>query len=88
MFAGLFHAALSLAVVLYQGQRLSQALQRSVAAMVTFCVQKQLQDSSSDRVTLPAAGMVFGQQLASPGRHTLSPVFYAVHIQRMNHAAC
>ena len=68
MFAGLFHAALSLAVMLYEGQRLSQALQRSVTTMVTSCVQKQLQDSVSVRANLPAAGVIFGQQLAANGK--------------------
>lgn len=54
--------------MLYEGQRLSQALQRSVATMVTSCVQKQLQDSVSVRANLPAAGVIFGQQLAANGK--------------------
>lgn len=68
VFAGLFHAALSLAVVLYEGQRLSQALQRSVATMVTSCVQKQQQESVPVRANLPASGVLFGQQLAAAGK--------------------
>ena len=68
VFAGLFHAALSLAVVMLEGQRLSQALQRSVATMVTSCVQKQLQDSVSVRASWPASGIIFGQQLAATGK--------------------
>lgn len=68
VFAGLFHAALSLAVVLFDGQRLSQALQRSVATMVTSCVQKQLQDSVSVRPDLPESGVIFGQELAGTGK--------------------
>lgn len=67
VLAGLFHAALSLAVVLYEGQRLSHALQRSVATMVISCVQKQLHDPLSARTNLPAAGVIFGQQLVAPG---------------------
>lgn len=67
-FAGLFHAALSLAIVLYEGQRLSQALQSSIASMVTACVQKQLQDPASDRGTAPASSLVSGHQLAPTGQ--------------------
>lgn len=71
VLAGLFHAALSLAVVLYEGQHLSHALQRSVATMVTSCVQKQLHDPLSVRANLPAAGIISGQQLAAPGNLVL-----------------
>ena len=68
LFAGLFHAALSLAIVLYEGQQFSQALQSSIATMVTGCVQKQLQDPASERGPAPASGLVFGHQLASTGQ--------------------
>ena len=62
--AGLFHAALALAIVLYEGQRLSHALQSSVAAMVTACVQKQLQEPLSAR-SADASSVL---QLATPGQ--------------------
>lgn len=55
-------------MVLYEGQRLSHALQRSVAAMVTCCVQKQMQDAMSVGVDLPASGTGFVQQQASSGQ--------------------
>lgn len=58
-------------MVLYEGQRLSQALQRSVAAMVTSCVQKQIQDVMVAEVNLPASGIGVGQQLAPPGQAIL-----------------
>ena len=68
MLAGLFQAALSLAIVLYAGQRLSQALQSSIASMVTACVNKQMQDDNTDRTHLPALGLAFGMQPASAGQ--------------------
>lgn len=85
--AGLFHAALSLAVVLYEGQRLSQALQRSVAAMVTSCVQKQIQDAMAVRGNLPASGIGAGQHLAPPGQATLAHL-NGTSSHQMIEAAC
>ncbi|KAL3143305.1 hypothetical protein ABBQ38_002146 [Trebouxia sp. C0009 RCD-2024] len=84
---GLFHAALSLAVVLYEGQRLSQALQRSVAAMVTSCVQKQIQDAMAVRGNLPASGIGAGQHLAPPGQATLAHL-NGTSSHQMIEAAC
>ena len=57
---GLFQAALSLAVVLYKGLSLTQALEVALAAMATACVQKQL-EAAQDHIPSTDSNLVFGQ---------------------------
>lgn len=66
---GLFQAALSLAVVLYKGLRLTQALEAALAAMASACVQKQL-DATQDSAPSAAANLVFGQTATLQGEDT------------------
>lgn len=58
--------ALSLAVVLYEGRRLSLALQAAVSAMVTACVQKQIDSSQSGSMALPSPPLAPGKAPTSP----------------------
>ena len=63
--AGLFQVALSLAVVQWEGRRLSQRLEAVIEAMVTACVQKQL--DTGDVASGPASTSTFSQGPASQG---------------------
>ncbi len=65
--SGLFQVAFSLAVVVYQGRRLSLALQAAISAMVTACVQKQIDSCQSESMALPSATPIFGQATSSQG---------------------
>ncbi len=64
---GLFQVAFSLAVVVYHGRRLSLALQAAISAMVTACVQKQMDSCQSDSMALPSSAPIFGQASTSQG---------------------
>lgn len=66
LLPGLFQAALSLAVVLYQGLRLTQALEAAFGAMATACVQKQ-QDAAQEPATQTAAYQSLGLAPSSQG---------------------
>ena len=65
--SGLFQVAFSLAVVVYPGRRLSLALQAAISAMVTACVQKQMDSCQSESMALPSSAPMFGQASSSQG---------------------
>ena len=67
--AGVYQVALALAVVVYQGRRLSQALQTAIAAMVTSCVQKQMDTTPPHTQTAPGSvpPPLLSQELALQG---------------------
>ena len=65
--SGLFQVAFSLAVVIYHGRRLSLALKAAISAMVTACVQKQMDSCQSDSMALPSSAPIFGQASSSQG---------------------
>lgn len=65
--SGLFQVAFSLAVVVYQGRCLSLALQAAISAMVTACVQKQIDSCQSESMALPSATPIFGQATSPQG---------------------
>ncbi len=65
--SGLFQVAFSLAVVVYHGRRLSLALQAAISAMVTACVQKQMDSCQSDSMAMPSLAPIFGQASSSQG---------------------
>ena len=68
---GLFQAALSLALVLYKGLALTQALEAALAAMATACVQKQL-EAAQDHAPSADAHLVFGQAPDLQGKCVMS----------------
>lgn len=76
MCSGLFQAALSLAVVLYKGLRLTQALEAAVAAMASACVQKQ-QDAAQHQLPSLPVNLAFGHTPNGQGEHAAAYIRHA-----------